>query len=137
MNIRKQEEEMMAALKTITVKDKNGKEHPVPVIYGNENRLEQFVLGQNITKDTCLPIKDTIRLPVIGVEANAVRRHGMSFHGVVYTMFRDDLNQIIERAFDLDDDVQLLAISRFEISSKTLTGGAEIYCGRFGIVWGS
>jgi hypothetical protein len=61
----------------------------------------------------------------------------MSFNGVVYAMLREDLNQIIEKVFDLDEEVQLLNISRFEISSKTLTCGKEVYCGRFGIVWGS
>lgn len=137
MNIRKTEEALMEALKSITILDKDGKEHKVPVIYGTAEHAAAYMKG-----DSVLPLKpDCIRLPLIAFKCDSVSRKSMGFTGLIYTLYRQDLNQIIEKLFDLEEsDCSPIETRRPFIGvgtvsiheSDSVSGGPKVIIGRFG-----
>jgi hypothetical protein len=117
MNIRKTEETLMDALKSIGILDKDGIEHKVPVIYGNKKcaaaHIEEAKADEGVI--------DRIRLPLITVEVDTISRRSMGFQGVIYTLFRQDLNQIIEKLFALEEFDRMPIENRMVISVGTMS----------------
>lgn len=117
-NIRQKEESLMTILKTITITDKDGLAHPVPVIYGTQQKAAAYVTA-DAKEDG---VVDRIRLPLITVVADTVSRRSIGFQGKIYTLYRQDLNHIIEQLFALEeDDRSPLENRRPRISVGTIT----------------
>ena len=97
--IRDSEEKVMNLLKKVTVKDKDGKEFPIAVVYANKERLEQIAVRK-------VEDKDVIRLPMVGFQAETITRNAIRFKGNIWALYRQDMNQIIEGLFKLEDEAK-------------------------------
>lgn len=64
--IRGCDEAMIDLFRNVIVKDEQGVEHPVPVIWGSHERAVDFVVQENVRKDNSLVV-DRVRLPLISI----------------------------------------------------------------------
>lgn len=100
--IRNGEAKLMAILKEIGITDTNGKKHIVPAIYANEEKADLF--QESITGGDAPLVTDRIRLPMINLHATSIGKTTIEIEGTISALFREDLNQIAEQLFDLEDD---------------------------------
>lgn len=56
----------------IVVLDEEGKAHPVPIIWGTQDRAVQYILADNVRKDDSLVV-DRIRLPMMAIHSNDIQ----------------------------------------------------------------
>jgi len=103
--IRENEEAVMNLFKTITLKDKDGKEHQVRTIYANGEKAEA-VVSREVIKENVAPGVDKICLPMISFSLGSLCRSHMAFKGTIHALYRQGLNGIIEKLFVIEKDMQ-------------------------------
>jgi hypothetical protein len=94
-NIKQKEIEILDEFKTIVVIDNEGTPHPVPVLYAAPNWVQQVIKIEKV--DPQLPIEEKVRLPIIGVHTTHVGHNHFIMDGVVKTLYREDMRQILEQ----------------------------------------
>lgn len=129
-NIRKHEESVMDAFKTIKITDKDGKEHPVPVIYGTPEKAEAYMLQENVGYKDGLVI-DKIRLPLISLISTEIGRSHIIFEGQIHTLYREDMNQIVEQILHLDEDFDNISVRSVGIDHGTEDNKTKVLRGSF------
>lgn len=77
--LRGTDEAMTDLFRNMTILDENGNQHPVPIIWGTQERAVAFALQDNVRKDNSLVV-DRIRLPMM-----AIYRNGLDFDRTRYT----------------------------------------------------
>lgn len=80
--LRGHDEAMLDIFKNIVVIDEDGKAHPVPIIYGSQERAVAMILQDNVRKDESLVV-DRIKLPMM-----AIVQSGINFNQQRYTYHR-------------------------------------------------
>lgn len=102
--IRENEEAVMNLLKTITLKDENGKEHQVKIVYANGDKAKE-ILSREVIKQEAGAI-DKICLPMISFSLTSICQSHMTFKAKIYSLYRQDANKIIEKLFDIEKEMQ-------------------------------
>lgn len=114
-NIKAIENQVLDEFKNIVVLDREGTPHPVPVIYANEDLLESYIVAPERIEPFYeeFNAKDKIRLPVIGLKTTHIGHNHIVMEGIVQTLFRDDMNQIIEQfhhTVELNDKILISTV---------------------------
>lgn len=125
-NIQKHEQSVMDAFKSIKIKDKEGVEHAVHVIYGAADKAHIFS-----TEIVDEKVVDKIRLPLITLVATEVGTNHMLFDGTINTLYRSDMNQIIEQVLHLRDEFENLSVGSVEIGQGDSSKSVQVLKGRF------
>jgi hypothetical protein len=73
------DEAMRDLFSNITVRDENGKDHPVPIIWGTQEKAVAYLFQENTRKDDTLVV-DRIKLPIL-----AISRTGLDYDLARYT----------------------------------------------------
>jgi hypothetical protein len=68
-SVRGTDEAMLDLFKNLVVLDEDGKAHPIPIIWGTQERAVQFVLGDNIRKDNSLVVERP-KLPLMAIHSS-------------------------------------------------------------------
>ena len=71
-SIRGADEAVMDLFRNIIVIDENGKQHPVPIIWGTQEKAVAFVIQENTRKDNTLVV-DRIRLPLLAINQSDIQ----------------------------------------------------------------
>jgi hypothetical protein len=123
--IHTQEEAVMAALKTITLKNDKDK-ITVPVIYGNLEKCEAFIKSEK--GDSVLPkIPETLRTPVIGWHTKKIKKNSIELKGWIFATKESDLKLMIQELYcveveDANTGVNNLCVSSATIKRKEILG---------------
>jgi len=78
-SLRGTDEAVMGLFRNIVVIDESGKAHPIPIIWGTQERAVAFMLQENARKDDTLVV-DRIRIPMMSISST-----GYSFNQNRYT----------------------------------------------------
>jgi hypothetical protein len=70
-SIRGTDEAMQDLFRNLVVIDEDGKAHPVPIIWGTQERAVQYVLADNVRKDNSLVV-DRIKLPLLAIHSTDI-----------------------------------------------------------------
>jgi hypothetical protein len=65
------DEAMLDMFRNLTVIDEDGKAHPIPIIWGSQEKAVAYVLSQSPRKDNSLVV-DRIKLPIMAIFNNSV-----------------------------------------------------------------
>jgi hypothetical protein len=103
--IRENEEALMKLFQKVTVRDKSGKEHQVKTIYASEEKSTSLLPRELVAEDIEKGV-DKINLPMISFSLQSIDRWRMSFKGRIHTMWRQDLNEIIEKLFQIEKEME-------------------------------
>lgn len=125
-NIQKHEQSVLDAFKSIKVKDKESVEHAVHVIYGTADKADIF-----LTEIVDEKVVDKIRLPLISLVATEVGTSHILFDGTINTLYRSDMNQIIEQVLHLRDQFESLSVTSVEIGQGDSSKAVQVLKGRF------
>jgi hypothetical protein len=122
--LRKTDEGVKALFSDLVVVTEEGDAHKVPCLWATHEKLAAFVEQSNPTSELDLNgkrkiVKDSIKLPVIGVYSNDITMSGsqplVAYHVNIWTLFQEDMNQILEQIilkFDNKKNCKLVGISR-------------------------
>jgi len=124
-NIKKHEQSVVDALKTITITDNDGKKHFVPIIYGTPEKAEACMVTVPAKDDIFVKATkiDQMKLPLISIVATEIGKHHIHFDGEVNVMWRKDMNEIAEQLLhlaDKSDDFDNITVGSLEIAHKEL-----------------
>lgn len=122
-NIRQKEKEVLDEFKNLVLIDKEGNPHPIPAVFGDRNRVWSFANPTHVHEYEGETVVDRIRLPIIGLNTVEVAQSSILLEGAIYTLFREDMNQIIEQLHNTIELNEKITISPVKINQNTASKG--------------
>lgn len=84
------DEAMKTLFSNLIVIDEQGVSHPIPIIWGTQERAVAFIIGDNIRQDNSLVV-DRVRLPILSIRRSSIDyvQERYTYHKAV-NLFRDN-----------------------------------------------